>query len=247
MAERAAQGIGRLAVRMSAIAAAGIAVAVTLWLGSGLDLGRFAFLGEGSRLAGDMAAEQVAFSASAQSSRIGTVHADAEAFWTREIRTGRTPSRLVFFSGSMPSPCAGRGGATGHFHCAADRVAGFDLVHAAETEGRLREAADAGQALIVGRIVAGGAIVAAGSRGGDPTLQGDCMTGVWAGSAFGVMDPGLYERAIIATRRSADALMARGPDAPDILNDFALGDPKVRDAAFRAGAASGDPDICAAF
>jgi predicted metalloprotease len=126
-------------------------------------------------------------------------------------------------------------------------VAGFDLVLAAETESRLREAADAGQALLVGRIVAGAAREITGARGRDVVLRGDCLAGFWAGATFGMADEGLYARALAAARQSMQALADEGPDAPRPLNDFTEGDLADRDAAFRAGAASGDVDACAAF
>ena len=60
-------------------------------------------------------------------------------------------------------------------------------------------------------------------------------------------DEGLYARALAAARRSMQAVAGEGPDAPQALNDFPEGDLANRDAAFRAGAASGDVGTCAAF
>ena len=102
-------------------------------------------------------------------------------------------------------------------------------------------------ALLVGRIVAGAARDMTGVRGRDAVLQGDCMAGVWAGTTFGMADEGLYARALAAARRSMQAVAREGPDAPRVLNDFLEGDLANRDAAFRAGAASGDVGTCAAF
>ena len=246
MAERVTGGSGRLAVRATGIAGAGLLIGAAVWFGAGLDIGGLAFLDAGERMTGGTAAE-AAMSATAQSRRMGAFHADIDAFWARAMGPEWISAQPVFFSGSMPSPCGGRGGVTGHFHCAADRVAGFDLLLAAETESRLREAADAGQALLVGRIVAGAARDMTGVRGRDAVLQGDCMAGVWAGATFGMADEGLYARALAAARRSMQAVAGAGPDAPQALNDFPEGDLANRDAAFRAGAASGDVGTCAAF
>lgn len=246
MAEGVTRGSGRLAARASGIAGAGLLIGAAVWFGAGVDLGGLAFLDTGNRMAGGTAAE-TAMSATAQSRRMGAIHSAAEGFWKRALGPDWTPAGPVFFSGSMPSPCAGRGGVTGHFHCAADRVTGFDLVLAAETEHRLREFADTGQALMVGRIVAGAARDMAAGAGRDAALQGDCLAGVWARSALGPVDQGLYARALLATRRSTEALDVGGPDSPDVLNDLAKGDPDERDAAFRAGSTSGELEICAAF
>lgn len=246
MAERVTRGSGRLAARVSGVVAAGLLAGAAAWFGTRVDLGELAFLDTGDRMAGGTAAE-AAMSATAQSRRMGAFHLEADAFWKRALGADWTPAEPVYFSGSMPSPCAGRGGVTGHFHCPADRVAGFDLVLAAETESRLREAADAGQALLVGRIVAGAARDMTGARGRDAVLLGDCMAGVWAGSSFGTADAGLYARALSAARQSMRALSGEGPDAPQALNDFEQGDLANRDAAFRAGTASQDLGTCAAF
>ncbi len=246
MVERTKSGSWRLAARSAWIAGAAATVALAMWIGRDIDISRFAFLDAGALSTGGTAAE-AAMSASAQSRRIGPIHAEAEAFWKRELGNAWTPSETVFFSRSMASPCAGRGGVTGHFRCAADRVAGYDIVLAAETGRRLREAADPGQALMVGRMVAGAARDVALPDGRDPVLGGDCMAGVWAGSALGGVDAGFYARVLTAARRSADALVVRGPDAPIPLNEFARGDPTDRDAAFRAGIMAGSLKTCAAF
>lgn len=246
MAQRVTRGSGRLAARGAGIAGAGLLVGAVLWFGAGIELRDLAFLDTGDRLAGGTR-EEVAISASANSRRMGAFHAEVDAYWSRALGPEWISAEPVFFSGSMPSPCGGRGGVTGHFHCAADRVAGFDLLLAAETESRLREAADAGQALLVGRIVAGAARDMTGARGSDAVLQGDCMAGIWAGSALGMAEEGLYARALSAARLSLQALAGEGPDAPQALNDFSQGDLANRDAAFRAGTASGDLGICAAF
>jgi len=246
MAERATRGSGRLAACGVGLAGAGLIMGAALWFGGSLDWGELAFLDAGDPLAGGTR-EEVAMSASAHSRRIGAFHGEVDAYWARAFGSEWVSAEPVFFSGSMPSPCGGRGGVTGHFHCGADRVAGFDLLLAAETERRLREAADAGQALLVGRIVAGAARDLTGTRGRDVVLQGDCMAGIWAGSEFGIADEGLYARALSAARLSMQALAGQGPDAPQALNDFAHGDLANRDAAFRAGNASGDFGTCAAF
>ena len=246
MADRVTRGSGRLAARGLGIGGAGLLIGSVLWFGAGIDWGGLAFLDTGDPLAGGTR-EEVAMSASAHSRRMGAFHAEVDAYWARALGPEWFSAEPVFFSGSMPSPCGGRGGVIGHFYCAADRVAGFDLLLAAETESRLREAADAGQALLIGRIVAGAARDMIGARGRDAVLQGDCMAGIWAGSAFGMADEGLYARALSAARLSMQALSGQGPDAPRALNDFSQGDLANRDAAFRAGTASGDLAICAAF
>jgi predicted metalloprotease len=239
-------GMTDYAARGAGIAVAGLAIGAAVWFGAGVDPGDLAFLDTGHRMAGGTAAE-TAMSATAQARRMGAIHAEAEAFWMRALGPGWTPAEPVFFSGSMPSPCAGRGGVAGHFRCAADRVAGYDLVLAAETEQWLREVADTGQALLVGRIVAGATLEGKAAAGRDAAHRGDCLAGVWSASALGAVEPGLYARALIATRRSMESLEVGGPDAPAVLNDLAQGDPGARDAAFMTGAASGDPEICAAF
>jgi len=203
--------------------------------------------------------------------RLTVAYRDTQAVWHEYFaaRLGRLYHRpeLVFFSRTMPSPCAGARVVSGPFYCRHNHYAAFDLVFFDALLLRLGPGGGKGLALIVARITASHvqsellilrdaerrrATMGPGDRARldlAVTLQADCLAGVWARRAesrIGQLPEGAFGRALEAARSTAAELEAHGQGPPASQNPFQIGSLVERDAAFERGYTAGDLADCLA-
>lgn len=198
--------------------------------------------------------------------QLETAFGDAEAAWKRASDKGAggrwMPARLVLFTGSTASPCAG-GTLSGSFYCAETGTAAFDLAFLASLEGRLQREAERGTALVAGRIAAEHyqretgildavtlALIAARRSDRDAirlnlALQADCLTGAWAaGSGLAPLPEDLWFNVVTSSRNIVDEMAGQGVRIPREFDLFAPGTREARVAAFEAGYVAANPSVC---
>jgi predicted metalloprotease len=196
--------------------------------------------------------------------------ADAEAFWRRRLQAagvGYAPARLVFFTGTTATPCAGGTAVSGPFYCPESGTAAVDLAFLDALGPRLERAEELGIALVAVRLAAEhvqrelGVLDAAALRLlGAPrgrraevaaalALQADCLAGVWAAAAeprIGRIPGDLYGRLIWSARNIGEDLARSGRRAPADLAPFVAGGRPDRERAFAQGYSAGDAAACPA-
>lgn len=175
------------------------------------------------------------------------------------------PPVLVLYSGVTASPCGNASGATGPFYCPADRKAYLDTAFFATLSRQLGARGDFAAAYVIAHEVAHHVQNELGILGqvnerrqavGETQanalsvrleLQADCLSGVWARSVDGLLQPGDLEEALNAARMIGDDhLQERAGRVPQ-PHTFTHGTSEQRSRWFATGYQSGDIRTCDTF
>lgn len=179
-------------------------------------------------------------------------------------RDYRAPT-LVLYADVTQSPCGGASGATGPFYCPADRKAYLDTDFFATLSRQLGAKGDFAAAYVIAHEVAHhvqnelGILsqVEQARRQSSQTqanaltvrleLQADCLSGVWARSVEGLLEPGDIEEALNAARMIGDDRLQRRAGKVPQPHTFTHGTSKQRASWFAKGFKSGDINSCDTF
>lgn len=172
---------------------------------------------------------------------------------------------LVLYSGVTASPCGNASGATGPFYCPADQKAYLDTEFFATLARQLGARGDFAAAYVIAHEVAHHVQNELGILGqvnerrqavGEAEanaltvrleLQADCLSGVWARSVNGLLEPGDIEEALNAARMIGDDhLQERAGRVPQ-PHTFTHGTSEQRSRWFADGYRSGDIRSCDTF
>lgn len=197
------------------------------------------------------------------------VLATTEEVWGQvfpaQVGRAYTPPVLVLFSGVTQSSCGGASGATGPFYCPADRKAYLDTAFFTTLSRRLGAGGDFAAAYVVAHEVAHHVQNELGILGkvnqrrqavGETEanaltvrleLQADCLSGVWARSVEGLLEPGDVEEALNAARMIGDDHLQRQAGRVPQPHTFTHGTSKQRSSWFARGYKSGDLRDCDTF
>lgn len=175
------------------------------------------------------------------------------------------PPVLVLYSGITQSPCGGASGATGPFYCPADRKAYLDTEFFATLSNQLGARGDFAAAYVIAHEVAHhvqnelGILPqvnqhrqAVGQAEANALtvrleLQADCLSGVWARSVDGLLEPGDIEEALNAARQIGDDTLQRRSGRVPQPHTFTHGTSEQRQRWFATGYQTGDPNKCDTF
>lgn len=197
------------------------------------------------------------------------VLATTETVWSDifPAQVGRPyePPVLVLYSGVTASPCGNASGATGPFYCPADEKAYLDTAFFATLSRQLGARGDFAAAYVIAHEVAHHVQNELGILGqvnerrqvvGETQanaltvrleLQADCLSGVWARSVNGLLEPGDLEEALNAARMIGDDhLQERAGRVPQ-PHTFTHGTSEQRSRWFATGFQSGDIRSCDTF
>ena len=192
-----------------------------------------------------------------------------EEVWTKvfDEQLGRPykPPVLVLFSQVTQSPCGGATGATGPFYCPADRKAYLDTEFFGTLANRMGARGDFAAAYVVAHEVAHhvqnelGILPevmqlrqkASKVEGNQLTvrleLQADCLSGVWARSVDGLLEPGDLEEALNAARQIGDDTIQRNAGQVPQPHTFTHGTSEQRQRWFALGYENASLNACDTF
>lgn len=172
---------------------------------------------------------------------------------------------LVLYSDVTQSPCGGASGATGPFYCPADRKAYLDTAFFATLSRQLGARGDFAAAYVIAHEVAHhvqnelgilGQVEKARRQSSQTEanaltvrleLQADCLSGVWARSVEGLLEPGDIEEALNAARMIGDDHLQKRAGRVPQPHTFTHGTSKQRASWFTKGFKSGDINSCDTF
>ena len=197
------------------------------------------------------------------------VLATTETVWSdifpAQVEPPYEPPVLVLYSGVTASPCGNASGATGPFYCPADEKAYLDTAFFATLSRQLGARGDFAAAYVIAHEVAHHVQNELGILGqvnerrqvvGETQanaltvrleLQADCLSGVWARSVDGLLEPGDLEEALNAARMIGDDhLQERAGRVPQ-PHTFTHGTSEQRSRWFATGFQSGDIRSCDTF
>ena len=175
------------------------------------------------------------------------------------------PPVLVLYSGVTASPCGNASGATGPFYCPADRKAYVDTDFFATMARQLGARGDFAAAYVIAHEVAHHVQNELGILGqvndrrqavGETQanaltvrleLQADCLSGVWARSVDGLLEPGDLEEALNAARMIGDDHLQKRAGRVPQPHTFTHGTSEQRSRWFATGYQSGDIRSCDTF
>jgi uncharacterized protein len=175
------------------------------------------------------------------------------------------PPVLVLFSGTTASPCGNASGASGPFYCPADQKAYIDTDFFATMARQLGAKGDFAAAYVIAHEVAHHVQNELGILGqvnerrqavGDTQanaltvrleLQADCLSGVWARSVDGLLEPGDLEEALNAARMIGDDLLQKRAGRVPQPHTFTHGTSEQRSRWFATGYDTGDIRSCDTF
>lgn len=175
------------------------------------------------------------------------------------------PPVLVLYSGVTASPCGSASGATGPFYCPADRKAYLDTDFFATMSRQLGARGDFAAAYVIAHEVAHHVQNELGILGqvnerrqavGEAQanaltvrleLQADCLSGVWARSVDGLLQPGDLEEALNAARTIGDDHLQKRAGRVPQPHTFTHGTSEQRSRWFATGYQSGDLRSCDTF
>jgi len=197
------------------------------------------------------------------------VLATTEQVWTQifqqQLQREYVPPVLVLYSGVTSSPCGGASGATGPFYCPADRKAYLDTSFFTTLSQRMGAKGDFAAAYVVAHEVAHhvqnqlgilGRVEQARRQASQTEsnaltvrleLQADCLSGVWARSVQGLLEPGDLEEALNAARRIGDDHLQRQAGRVPQPHTFTHGTSEQRQRWFARGFDSGQILQCDTF
>lgn len=175
------------------------------------------------------------------------------------------PPVLVLYSGVTASPCGNASGATGPFYCPADQKAYLDTAFFATLSRQLGARGDFAAAYVIAHEVAHHVQNELGILGqlnerrqvvGETEanaltvrleLQADCLSGVWARSVDGLLEPGDLEEALNAARMIGDDHLQERAGRVLQPHTFTHGTSEQRSRWFATGYQSGDIRSCDTF
>ncbi|MFP7571934.1 neutral zinc metallopeptidase [Marivita sp. S2033] len=197
------------------------------------------------------------------------VLATTEQVWSNVFQTqvGQSyePPVLVLFSGVTSSPCGNASGATGPFYCPADEKAYLDTAFFATLARQLGARGDFAAAYVIAHEVAHhvqnelgilGQVNERRQAAGEARanaltvrleLQADCLSGVWARSVDGLLEPGDMEEALNAARMIGDDHLQRRAGRVPQPHTFTHGTSEQRSRWFATGYRSGAIRDCDTF
>jgi len=197
------------------------------------------------------------------------VLATTEEIWGQVFpaQVGRAyePPIMVLYSGVTASPCGNASGATGPFYCPADEKAYLDTDFFATLSQHLGARGDFAAAYVIAHEVAHhvqnelgilGQVnerrqVVGQSQANALTvrleLQADCLSGVWARSVDGLLEPGDLEEALNAARMIGDDHLQKRAGRVPQPHTFTHGTSEQRSRWFTTGYQTGDIRRCDTF
>lgn len=197
------------------------------------------------------------------------VLATTEQVWSQTFpqQVGRayTPPVLVLYSGVTQSPCGGASGATGPFYCPADRKAYLDTEFFDTLSRQMGASGDFAAAYVIAHEVAHhvqnelGILPkvdqrrrAVGQAQANALtvrleLQADCLSGVWARSVDGLLEPGDLQEALNAARKIGDDYLQKRAGRVPQPHTFTHGTSEQRARWFATGYRTGDMRQCDTF
>lgn len=202
---------------------------------------------------------------------VSVVVADTEDVWTEIFAANGTRYRepvLVMFTGSTRSACGMGQAAMGPFYCPADQKAYIDLSFYDQMRTRFAAPGDFAQAYVIAHEIGhhvqnllgvSGRVHELQQRMSQPAanalsvrleLQADCFAGVWANRAHrarNLLEAGDLEEALNAASAIGDDTLQRRSRGTVVPESFTHGTSAQRQAWFRTGFESGDPDRCDTF
>ncbi|WP_146586914.1 KPN_02809 family neutral zinc metallopeptidase [Puniceibacterium confluentis] len=197
------------------------------------------------------------------------VLATTETVWERifpeQVGKDYTPPVMVLYSGVTQSQCGGASGATGPFYCPADNKAYLDTDFFATLEQQLGAKGDFAAAYVIAHEVAHhvqnelgilGKVnqmrQSASEREANALtvrleLQADCLSGVWAQSVQGMLEPGDVDEALNAAKRIGDDYLQKRAGRVPQPHTFTHGTSAQRSSWFAKGYESGQMESCDTF
>ena len=197
------------------------------------------------------------------------VLATTEQVWSKifpaQIGKEYRPPVMVLYSGVTSSPCGNASGATGPFYCPADRKAYLDTEFFSTLAQQMGAKGDFAAAYVIAHEVAHHVQNEIGilpevnrlRQGASKTegnaltvrleLQADCLSGVWARSVDGMLEPGDLEEALNAARKIGDDHLQKRAGRVPQPHTFTHGTSEQRSRWFARGYQSGDPGRCDTF
>ena len=172
---------------------------------------------------------------------------------------------LVLYSDVTQSPCGGASGATGPFYCPADSKAYLDTAFFATLSRQLGAKGDFAAAYVIAHEVAHhvqnelgilpkveqarrqSSQAEANALTVRLELQADCLSGVWARSVEGLLEPGDLEEALNAARKIGDDHLQKKSGRVPQPHTFTHGTSAQRANWFAKGFKSGDINTCDTF
>jgi predicted metalloprotease len=172
---------------------------------------------------------------------------------------------LVLYADVTQSPCGGASGATGPFYCPADKKAYLDTAFFATLSSQLGARGDFAAAYVIAHEVAHhvqnelgilGQVHQARQRSNQTEanaltvrleLQADCLSGVWARSVKGLLEPGDIEEALNAARMIGDDHLQKRAGRVPQPHTFTHGTSAQRASWFAKGFKSGTINTCDTF
>ncbi len=195
---------------------------------------------------------------------------DVQNFWTEQFRSSdRTYERaqlVLYERGTDTAGCGFGAAAAGPFYCPADRKVYLDLSFFDELAARFGAPGDFAQAYVLAHEIAhhvqnelGISAQVRTEQQSDPDaandlsvrleLQADCLSGVWAHSAYGadLLESGDLEEGLQAAAAVGDDALQSGAGAPVNSETWTHGSSDQRVRWFRTGFDSGDANTCDTF
>jgi len=183
----------------------------------------------------------------------------------QQVGKNHTPPTLVLYADVTQSWCGGASGATGPFYCPADEKAYLDAAFFATLSRQLGAEGDFAAAYVIVHEVAHhvqnklgilGQVHRARQKTSQTAvnaltvrleLQADRLSGVWARSFEGLLEPGEIEEALNAARMIGDDHLQKRAGRVPQPHKFTLGINKQRTSWFVKGFKTGDINKCDTF
>jgi len=183
----------------------------------------------------------------------------------QQVGKNYTPPTLVLYADVTQSWCGGASGATGRFYCPADEKAYLDTAFFATLSRQLGAKGDFSAAYVIAHEVAHhvqnklkilGQVHCARKKSSQTAvnaltvrleLQADCLSGVWAHSVEGLLEPGDIEEAPNAARMIGDDHLQKRAGRVPQPHTFTHGKSKQRTSWFAKGFKTGDINQCDTF
>lgn len=196
---------------------------------------------------------------------LGTTEQVWSEVYPAQIGEQYDPPVMVLYSGVTQSPCGSASGATGPFYCPADQKAYLDTEFFSTLSEQLGAGGDFAAAYVIAHEVAHhiqnelgilGQVDQARRQSSEAQanaltvrleLQADCLSGVWARSVNGLLEPGDLEEALNAARKIGDDYLQRRAGKVPQPHTFTHGTSEQRSRWFARGYQSGRMGDCDTF
>ncbi len=196
---------------------------------------------------------------------LGTTEGVWDRIFAEQLGAEYSAPTMVLYSGVTQSPCGGASGATGPFYCPADAKAYLDTDFFATLSQQLGAKGDFAAAYVIAHEVAHHVQNELGILGEVNTLrqrasqteanaltvrlelQADCLSGVWARSVDGLLEPGDLDEALNAARRIGDDYLQKRAGRVPQPHTFTHGTSEQRSRWFARGYKQGEVAACDTF